>query len=70
MRTISENSVVAYYDENASFFLKQAAAWATLADNAKLKQRAKYWAKAEEYRRKANEALENAKITAGRIRSS
>jgi hypothetical protein len=61
---MAENTITTFYDKQASEYLKLAGAWAAVSDNVEYTDREKYWAKALEYFRKAQEALSIA-IAAG-----
>jgi hypothetical protein len=61
-----ENTITAFYDKDASEYLRHAAAWATLADTANSPEKEKYWAKSQEYFQRAIAALETAKMAANK----
>lgn len=63
----AENSVVAQYDKQAVEFTREVAKWERQADTAASPERKrKYREKAQEFRQKALDAIEMAKIAAAR----
>jgi hypothetical protein len=63
----AENSIVARYDKRATEFMREVVKWERQAERAASPEsKKKYQRKAQEVRKKALDALESAKIAAGR----
>jgi hypothetical protein len=66
---LAENSLAAFHDGEAAKHLKETIKWEQQADSAKsADSQIKYKNKAQESRQKAIDALETAKIAAGRLK--